>query len=137
MELLLNLIWLALAVGALLGFVGNRHGCALTAQAPGRRSLVALACVVVLLFPVISASDDLHPAQAVVEEASKRVQLAIAPLHLLRINPSLSILLVTLALCLMFTLAVVGSSRPAALTGRVLDGLMVVSAGRAPPSCWD
>ena len=88
MELLLNLIWLTLALGAFW------PSCAASAPLPGwrkipyRRSLIALACVALLLFPVVSASDDLHPAQAVVEEASKRVQLAVAPLHLLRTSSS-------------------------------------------------
>jgi len=135
MELLLNLIWLAVAAGALVAFARRRRRSAWLAQVPYGKALVALACVVVLLFPVISASDDLHPAQAVVEDASKRLQLAIAPLHLLRTSPPLSMLPAMLALCLMFGLVAVRWLQPAALTDRVLDSATIPSAGRAPPSC--
>jgi hypothetical protein len=134
MELLLNLIWLALAVGAMAVFVRSRRRPTLLAEVPYRRSLVALACVLVLLFPVISASDDLHPAQAVVEDASKKVQLAIAPLHVQRTNPPLSMLPAMLALFLVSALIVLRPLRPVALTGRALDGMLVPALGRAPPS---
>ncbi|HYS55583.1 MAG TPA: hypothetical protein VER58_17630 [Thermoanaerobaculia bacterium] len=49
MELLLNLIWLAIAVA----------GFTLVPKRSGQVWLV-LACVAVLLFPIISASDDLN-----------------------------------------------------------------------------
>jgi hypothetical protein len=49
MELLLNLLWLAIAVA---GFV-------LVPKRSGRIWLV-LACAAVLLFPIISASDDMN-----------------------------------------------------------------------------
>ncbi len=39
------------------------------------RSLLALGCLLALLFPVVSASDDLHPLRAEAEEStiSKRI----------------------------------------------------------------
>jgi len=131
MELLLNLIWLTLALGALL--VRGRTSARM-AQVPFRRSLIVLACVAWLLFPVVSASDDLHPPQAVVEEAPKRLQLAVAP-HLQRSSPPPPMLPVLLALCLMCALVVLQPLRPWALAVRVLEGAIVLSAGRAPPSC--
>ncbi len=134
MELLLNLIWLALAVGALFAFVRGRCRSAWLAGVPYRKSLVALACVAVLLFPVVSASDDLHPTQAVMEEASKRVQLVLAPLHLLRTIPPLPMLPALLVLCLMCALVVLQPLRAIASMTRVLKGEIVPSAGRAPPS---
>ncbi len=134
MELLLNLTWLTLALGAFLAFVRGEPPSARMAQNPYRRSRVALACVALLLFPVVSASDDLHPAQAVVEEASKRVQLAVAPLHLPRATPPVPILSAMLALCLLCALVVLQPLRPWALAVRVLEGAIVLSAGRAPPS---
>lgn len=73
MELLLNLVWLLLALPAYWLW---RH--ALRSR-EGRRSsslqcMLALACVLVVLFPVISATDDLHAMRAEIEEspASKR-----------------------------------------------------------------
>jgi len=137
MELLLNLIWILLALLAVFGFLRGRRVSDQLARVPYRKPLLALACGVVLLFPIVSASDDLHPAQAVVEEASKRVQLTVAPLHLLRTSPPLPMLAATLALCMTCALAVLQPFHPLALTARLLDGAILPSAGRAPPSSWN
>jgi hypothetical protein len=137
MELLLNLIWISLGLAALFGFLRGRRVSSQISQVPYRKSLFALACGVLLLFPVVSASDDLHPAQAVLEEASKRVQLGVAPLHLLRASPPLFTLPATLALCLMCSLVVLQLLHPLALKAFPLSGAIVPSAGRAPPSCWN
>jgi len=67
MELLLNLMWLMLAIPAYWAW---RHH-------PRQRSarqlrpfgvLTVFICCLVLLFPVISATDDLHPMRAEIEE---------------------------------------------------------------------
>jgi hypothetical protein len=73
MELLLNLAWLLLAVPAFWLWRGAR-------SAPrGRRfsalqCLLALGCMLVILFPVVSATDDLRAMRSEMEEspASKR-----------------------------------------------------------------
>jgi len=73
MELLLNLAWLLLAVPALWLWRGAR--CA-----PHRRKftafqcLLSLGCMLVILFPVISATDDLRAMRNEIEESpsSKR-----------------------------------------------------------------
>jgi hypothetical protein len=70
MELLLNLVWLTLALPAIWIW---RHEPASVRHWAGHRRLrssVLLMCVLVLLFPVISASDDLHPMRAEMEESS-------------------------------------------------------------------
>ncbi len=73
MELLLNLAWLLLALPAYCLWRGSR-----TAPA-GRKfnssqGLLALGCMLVILFPVVSASDDLCAMRTEMEEspASKR-----------------------------------------------------------------
>ena len=72
MELLLNLAWLLLALPAYWLWRGRRI------VRIGRRSslqcLLSLTCVLVILFPVISATDDLHVMRAELEESptSKR-----------------------------------------------------------------
>jgi hypothetical protein len=69
MELLLNLAWLLLALPAYWLW---RRGSE-TRLARGVTSLqclLALGCVLVLLFPVISASDDLHAMRAEMEDSS-------------------------------------------------------------------
>jgi len=133
MELLLNLIWLTVAATALVAFTRSRRRSTRMAHVPYVQALIALACVVVLLFPVISASDDLHPAQAVVEDASKKLQLAIAPLHLQRTNSPSPMLPAMPALCLMLELVVLRLFHAEDLTARVPNGATVPSAGRAPP----
>jgi hypothetical protein len=78
MELFLNFLWLMLALPAVL--VWRRHSTSTqsSGRQSGRQSLsrffVLLGCLLALLFPVVSASDDLHPVRAEIEEsgASKR-----------------------------------------------------------------
>jgi len=76
MELLLNLFWLALALPAAWLLKKTIQ----SAPAEGSpaigllRSAVLLACVLTLLFPVVSASDDLHAMRPEIEESgTKRV----------------------------------------------------------------
>jgi len=73
MELLLNLTWLLLALPAY--YLWRNSGC-IHAQRrmSSAQCILALTCVLVVLFPVVSATDDLHISQAVMEESpgSKR-----------------------------------------------------------------
>ncbi len=76
MELLLNLAWVLLVVpGYWLWRCGA--GARLARSVSALQCLLALACTVVLLFPVISATDDLHAMRAEMEESatSKRAVL--------------------------------------------------------------
>jgi hypothetical protein len=68
MELLLNLAWLLLALPAYWLWRGARS------VPQGRRfhslqCLLALACMLFILFPVVSATDDLHAMRAEMEES--------------------------------------------------------------------
>jgi hypothetical protein len=75
MELLLNLLWLTLALPAIWMW---RHE-SVYAKDRGRfnriRPFVLFGCVLMLLFPVVSATDDLHAMRQEMEESSpsKRV----------------------------------------------------------------
>lgn len=73
MELLLNLAWLLLVLPA---YGIWRQGALRKPQNRfnSRQGLLALGCLLVLLFPIISATDDVHAMQAEMEEpgASKR-----------------------------------------------------------------
>ena len=68
MEFLLNFLWLMLALPAL--WVWRRKST--SAHSPeftcGLRSLALLGCVLILLFPVVSATDDLHAMRPELEE---------------------------------------------------------------------
>jgi hypothetical protein len=133
MELLLNLIWISLAPLSFFGFFRRRCRSGQLARVPYQKSLLALIFVIVLLFPVISASDDLHPAQVILEEASRRVHLAVAAPHLLSANPPLSALPAILVLYPICALAVLRPWRSLGSVKIALDGVIVASAGRAPP----
>ncbi len=73
MELALNLVWVAVSLVALLWWICGRERHSFT---PGElfKGLVVLACVLVLLFPVISASDDLHANCAAIEDSFAAVR---------------------------------------------------------------
>jgi len=58
METFLNLLWLAIAVMALF-----------TAPRRSARALLALGCVLAVLFPIVSVSDDLMADRDSFEEA--------------------------------------------------------------------
>jgi hypothetical protein len=69
MELLLNLAWLLLALPAY--WVWQRDaGTRPARRVSSLQCLLALGCGLVLLFPVISASDDLHAMRAEMEDSS-------------------------------------------------------------------
>lgn len=76
MELLLNLAWLLLALPALWLWRGSRSIRKFTSL----QCVLTLCCVLVMLFPVVSATDDLRAMRAELEEpqSSKRVVRAAA-----------------------------------------------------------
>lgn len=82
LELALNLAWAAIAAAALTGW--TRHaGCMHSRRTSAGVQLCALACALVLLFPAISASDDLHPGQLAVEasDVSRKALKNLAPVR--------------------------------------------------------
>jgi hypothetical protein len=89
MELLLNLLWLTLALPAIWMW---RHQSVCAKDRPRFhriRPLVLFGCVLMLLFPVVSATDDLHAMRQEMEESSsskKLVKQAVADKSLARIT---------------------------------------------------
>lgn len=74
MELLLNLFWLALALPAAWLLKNKTLAVQGSPRISRFRPFILLACVLTLLFPVVSASDDLHAMRPEIEEsAGKRV----------------------------------------------------------------
>jgi 2-keto-3-deoxy-L-rhamnonate aldolase RhmA len=67
MELLLNLAWLLLALPAYWLWRASRSVRA--TKFKSLQCLLALGCMLVILFPVISATDDLHAMRAEMEES--------------------------------------------------------------------
>jgi hypothetical protein len=71
MELFLNLCWLSLLLPAVLLW---RKQTVLACPRRGQRPLIfvgTLGCAIILLFPVISASDDLHAMRPEMEESER------------------------------------------------------------------
>ncbi len=132
MELLLNLVWIALAASAFMIFP-RRSSSSQGSWLSERRSLLALACLLLLLFPIVSASDDLHPSQLLLEDATKRIQSMASPVHFsgtaspIAATPALAILLLLPCLSL-------GTRRTfVPFTVPTSDGHLTSSEGRGPP----
>ena len=132
MELFLNLVWCAIVAGAAIRF--GRWSVGRPAR---HRFLVALAtiCVLALLFPIISVTDDLRDDPAVFEETSAvRKMGVITSAHMndgpLGVVVTLTAILaaVLCSLCLPRSRAV---DEPPAL--RILDGVFAVPFVRPPP----
>jgi hypothetical protein len=134
MELLLNVIWMTLAMGAFWIFLHSR-------PATGRhvsyhKSLIALACVTLLLFPIVSASDDLHPTQALVEDATKRIQHAVSPQQLPGSHSAIPLVPILLAISLLLALALWQPYNASDLQVSARDGYLFLCVGRAPPALF-
>jgi hypothetical protein len=77
MEILLNVIWLLIAIGAFLHWRPEKYrGMPTERDHSTSFGIVALACALVLLFPVISLTDDLHAEQVTMEDSSRSVMKA-------------------------------------------------------------
>jgi hypothetical protein len=136
MELLLNLVWIGLVIGSFLTLL--RRPRQLRPRRTDWQRVLALACVLLLLFPVISASDDLHPSQALLEEATRRAPRLVSPVHpstgasAAPMLPALMLLGLLLALCKLEP-RVLPKSPLCSLAGHSLP-----PKGRAPPfRCMD
>lgn len=70
MELTLNLVWVCVAIAGILAQMVVLSRTAASAEAPVRRlrKIIAMGCTLVILFFVISMTDDLHGQEVLVEE---------------------------------------------------------------------
>jgi hypothetical protein len=77
MELTLNLVWLCVAiVGIAVQFIVLSRAAKPGDQPPSHwRKIIAMGCTLVILFFVISMTDDLHSQELVIEE-SKSARIA-------------------------------------------------------------
>lgn len=69
MELLLNLAWLLLVLPAYWLWRSSRTASG-ALRFSSLQCLLALGCMLVILFPVVSATDDLHAMRTEMEESS-------------------------------------------------------------------
>ena len=70
MELLLNLVWLGLALPAIWMWRRSPVFASRTGWLRKLQPFLLFACVLMLLFPVVSATDDLHAVRQEIEESS-------------------------------------------------------------------
>jgi len=70
MELLLNLCWLMLALPAYWLWRRSARSAREAGRFESRPCLLVLGCVLLLLFPVVSATDDLQAMRPEAEESS-------------------------------------------------------------------
>jgi hypothetical protein len=85
MELVLNLAWLAIAFAALCK-------CARLARPERKQFLIAmgaLGCALLLLFPAVSISDDLHFQALAVEDSTLNKRVASVGSHANPVSPPL------------------------------------------------
>ena len=70
MELTLNLVWVCVAIGAVFSLITTllSSGAQLRRPASYSRKVIAMSCALVILFFVISMTDDLHNQQVLVED---------------------------------------------------------------------
>ena len=130
MEALLNFVWLFASL-TLLG-AGMLHYCARSDRRHAKwLIIVALAAIAVLLFPVISCTDDLNPTLFASEDLSRRhmwSSVAHAPSHQL-VLPMVTLL----ALLFAIVLLVIGQLAPSSERRSASAGFLRACAGRAPP----
>lgn len=70
MELLLNIVWLVVAVG--LGTLLALHQRKRKEKVAVLTVALTFVCLAVLLFPPISISDDLHPVKFTIEDCARK-----------------------------------------------------------------
>jgi len=131
MELFLNVVWAALVIGVFVAYAA-RSRYARQTRVLRTQHLLALACGLTLLFPVVSASDDLHPTVAVVEDSAKRVRSAM-PVQLTGNHAPLAVCLV--AVWLLLRVLQFHALVPLELSPCPLPRPLAPNEGRAPPSC--
>ena len=127
MELLLNVAWALVAGLAIVGFLGS----APTRMKQFLLALGALCCALLLLFPAISMSDDLHLEAFVTEDSNAGKRLANAA-HLTNAEYSTAVLRV-LGAPVTNLFRVIGFVRVATAVPHLSSLLERPVLGRAPP----
>ncbi len=139
-ENLSNLTWLVFALAALAGWRARVLPTLVSSRA-ARRSLIALAGVLLLMFPVISLSDDLHPDVVLsVEDAGKSrrvLRTADGPANAAGAGgcfaPQAGLLAIFDSPLPCVSLAHVGSCPGSEMLPPALTGANPIVPGRAPP----
>jgi hypothetical protein len=135
MELLLNLAWLLLAMPAFWFWHKTRPVEAERSFRP-LHAMLALGCALVILFPVISATDDLHVIGTEMEDpsVSKRSIRQGSSERLSVWNSSVHVHAALLRSCESQVFTVPPADRSHAVRPLLRAGRALLRAGRAPPA---
>jgi len=135
MELLLNLAWILLAIPAWWLWRTSRSARA-EHRVSSAQCLMALACALVILFPVISATDDLMAMRTEMEESplSKRSMRQASDDKSSLWNSRLQTATALAGLPSSFALAVEHGDLPSSTSLFVPAAPVILAAGRAPPT---
>ena len=128
MELLLNIVWLLIAGSALYWHLRS----AVRDRKPFLLALGALCCALLLLFPAISISDDLHFEAVLSEDSSPTKRIASTVAHVVPVQQLAIFFVVFAALmaALHTTEWCVRTTNPVQYLSALLDRPVL---GRAPP----
>ncbi len=128
-ELLLNLAWLLVTVVCSTALLVRLRRS--TDSQPVWVLVTAVVCVMVLLFPVISMTDDLHAEVFTAEESGKRRAAAV---HLLELVAFVHVLAAWLLIAIAAPLSTGWTLRCDDFAPRPLEGTRTASLIRPPPS---
>lgn len=138
MELALNLVWLCVAIaGTAVLLVTLSTSPASDRPASHWRKIVAMSCTLIILFFVISMTDDLHEQEMVVEEnkISRVTSVANSASH--SCQPSAEHPMFLLSSALAWSLPGLPALRTPVTASKVFFAAAIrwkVPSGRAPPS---
>ncbi len=127
MELLLNLLWVLLAASVFCRWSRRQN------DPRSRAHLIALFCLLALLFPVISATDDLHAMRPEMEDAAsnRRALKQASGASMRNPFPSVPALLTTAGMALAHRET--SSLAPVVRVSTPSSRPLKVECGRAPP----
>jgi hypothetical protein len=129
MELLLNIVWLVVALG--LGVGLSLHQRVRIHKPSTFLVAVAITCIIFVLFPAISLTDDLHPVTYATEDSARRFVSIALLVQCLAVLVAALFALVHFGVPLRtLPLWVLRETPP---QQRALDGYFSPLAGRAPP----
>jgi hypothetical protein len=132
MELALNLVWLAVAITAAVRFAVWRRD-----QRASRQLVVALCavCVLALLFPIVSVTDDLHTDAAAAEETSAMRRVALVTItHVATL--AVAVTPFDLAAGTAHLTQRAGLVDTSAHIAKALEGFAAIASLRGPPSFY-
>ncbi len=139
MELALNLVWVCVAIVGIGLLCGSLSRTSARAEGPSRnwRKIVAMSCALIILFFVISMTDDLHDQEIAIEDNKSARIVPVSGISL----PSISGHSISAVFLVDSALASFDHALPS--VRRPVDRAKVISAakilcdrlhGRAPPA---